>query len=281
MVRMASERGLQVRVLSRGEKKPEVQNLPGVEWFQGDVLDPASLDRAMEGVETVIHLVGIITEVGEATYERVHYEGTVHVVDAAKRAGIRRYLHMSALGTRPNAVSRYHQTKWKAEEYVRASGLDFTLFRPSIIYGEKDDFINRFAGIVRRAPVVPIIGTGKGKLQPIWVEDVGECYLQALEKEETIGETYELGGPDRYTLEEIIDLVMETLGKRRPKIHIPLPLMRINAFFLEKLLEEPPINRDQLIMLQEDNVCDPTRMRETFALRWLPLAEGIKGYLTP
>ena len=123
----------------------------------GNVLEAKSLEGALDGIDAVIHLVGIISEVGESTFENIHTRGTQNMVTAAQQAGVRRFVQMSALGTRPNAVSPYHQTKWAAEELVRRSGLEFTIFRPSLIYGRRDHFVNLFAKIIRFSPVVPVM----------------------------------------------------------------------------------------------------------------------------
>ena len=129
----------------------------------------------------------------------VNVEGTVNVLEAAKKAGVKRYLHMSALGTRPNARSRYHQTKWAAEEAVRKSGLAWTIFRPSMIYGPHDISINVLAKLLRRSPFVPIFGKGTARIQPISIENVAKCFVAAIKNDETIGKTYDLAGPEAFT----------------------------------------------------------------------------------
>ncbi len=265
IVDKARGKGLSIRCLVRSEAGVQsasggepLQKL-GVETALGDILQPDTLDEAMQGVSAVIHLVGIRVEVGEATFERIHLDGTKNVVDAAKKAGVRRYIQKSALGTRADSRSRYSQTKWKAEEYVRSSGLHHTIFRPSVIFGKKDGFINLFAKQIRFSPIVPIVA-GKTLFQPIWVEDVADGFLQALKKEETIGREYEMVGLDRISMAELIHWIIQAKKTWRLKIHLPFPFMRVNAFILEKILPSPPITRDQLINLEEDNVGDPTVM---------------------
>src|SRR5207249_9440606 len=147
-----------MRILDRSRDSARVQEVLAryrAEVHLGNVLDAASLDGALSGMEAGIHLVGIISEVGQSTFENVHTRGTQNMVAAAQRAGVRRFVQMSALGTRPKAASRYHQTKWAAEEAVRRSGLDFTIFRPSLIYGPQDQFVNLFARIIHRSPILP------------------------------------------------------------------------------------------------------------------------------
>src|SRR6266478_1960345 len=149
----------------------------GAELFHGNVLYAPSIEGAMQGAKAVIHLVGIIYEWKENTFERAHAQATKHVIDEVKKSGVKRFVHMSALGTRENARSRYHQTKWAGEEYVRKSGLAWTIFRPSFIYGPRDKGINTLAQVVRRLPFVPVLGSGNTKIQPISVENVAKAFV--------------------------------------------------------------------------------------------------------
>jgi NADH dehydrogenase len=250
----------------------------------GDILDPKSLPEAVAGIDAMIHLVGIISEVGGQTFENVHTRGTENLIRAAQQAGVKRFIHMSALGTRPNAVARYHQSKWKAEETVRQSGLDWTIFRPSIIYGPGDGFVNLFAKMIRRSPIVPIIGSGESKLQPIAVENVAKAFVGALKEARSVGQTYALAGPEVFTLNQIVDHISASLNRKRLKLHIPLPLARIQASLLEflfgKLLRKaPPLNRDQVLMLQEDNVGDGKPADALFSLQHGTFREGIERYV--
>ena len=265
VVRQLRAAGHTIRILARSAASARVREAAshwGAEVHSGDLLDSASLDGAVKGMEAVIHLVGIITEVGESNFENVHTRGTGKIVTAARQAEARRFLHMSALGTRPNAASRYHQTKWAAEELVRQSGLDFTVFRPSLIYGPQDQFINAFARIIRLSPVVPLLGNPRARFQPVPVAAVAAAFARSLGNPKSIGQTYDLCGPEALTLSEIVDRIQDVLGKRRLKLHVPRSLARCQAAFLEfvfpyLLRKAPPLNRDQLQMLQEDNVGNP------------------------
>ena len=276
------------RILARDPKSPRAQQLArsySAEVHSGDILDASSLPEALAGAEAVIHLVGIISEAGRQTFERVHTQGTENVVKAAQRARVNRFVHMSALGTRANAVSRYHQSKWAAEEIVRQSGSGWTIFRPSIVYGPGDGFVNLFAQMSRISPVLPVVGTGRSKFQPVRVEDVAACFVKALSEPRSVGQTYDVCGNEVFSLEEIIDLIMETTGRKRFKLHLPLWLTRIQAALMEfvfpRLLgKAPPLNRDQLLMLQEDNVGDPQPAMELFGLKPRSFREGIMVYLT-
>jgi uncharacterized protein YbjT (DUF2867 family) len=287
IVRQLHAAGHAARVLSRDTLSSQVRELVPAfttDVRSGDVLNATSLANVCNGMEAVIHLVGIISEVRDQTYENVHTRGTQNIVAAARKAGVKRFVHMSALGTRLNAVARYHQSKWAAEEMVRNSGLEWTIFRPSIIYGAGDGFVNLFANIARRSPVVPLIGGGKSKFQPVPVEAVAQCFVKSLTEPKSIGQTYDLCGNEVLTLEEIVSTILSVMGRKRHKLSLPFGLARIQATLLEfvysRLLgKPPPLNRDQLLMLQEDNVGNGQSAEELFALKIGPFAKGIAAYL--
>ena len=271
-----------VRCLVRHGSEGRLRGFGAIARIEGDVLTRRGLEEGMAGCDAVIHLVGIIREhrTANVTFERVHVEGTRNVLEAAKAAGVQRYLHMSALGTRPGAASRYHLTKWAAEEAVRASGSTWTIFRPSIIYGRGDGFVTLLASMVRRLPVVPVIGSGRQRLQPIAVEQVAAGFAAALARPVTIKQTYEVGGPDAVTMVELIDSIGRALGRRRVhKVHVPLGVMTPLARLLHPL-PGFPVTPDQLLMLGEDSVCDPRPFFEAFQLEPVPLATGLERMLS-
>lgn len=276
-----------LRVLARHPQSPQVQQLLAsaeAEVSAGNIHEPASLAAAMTGVEAVIHLVGIISEIGENTFESVHARGTENVVAAAQAAGVRRFLHMSALGTRPNAVSRYHRSKWAAEEAVRNSGLDYTIFRPSIIFGPEDSFVNLFARMSRWSPVLPVMGSGRSRFQPVAVETVAAAFVKCLGEPRPAGQVYELAGPETFSLLEILEVILEVTDRRRFILRLPLPLARAQATVMEcifpRFLGKPsPLNRDQLLMLQEDNVGVAGPAQELLGLPAMHFKQRIAEYL--
>lgn len=248
----------------------------GVELVHGNVLDEPALAGAFDGCKCVIHLVGVINEWRENTFARAHTQATRNVLAAATQAGVKRYLHMSALGTRAGAVSRYHQTKWAAEEAVRQSRLAWTIFRPSLIYGRGDRSLNVLARLVRRAPVIPVLGNGQAKIQPVAVELVAQSFVAAIKYDGMVGQTYDLCGPAAVTWNELYDLLLAVQGCRpKPKLHLPLALMRLPAAVLGKLLEYPPLNGEQLLMAQEDNVGDPAPVLRELGVTPEPFATGL------
>jgi len=229
----------------------------GVEQAEGDVTRLETFGGAAQGCDATINLVGIIREFPArgVTFEKLHVEATKNVVEAARRAGIRRHLQMSALGSRANATSRYHQSKWRAEEIVRASGLEWTIFRPSIVFGPRDDFINKLAGYIRSYPAVPVIGDGRYRLQPVSADDVARCFALALEKPETAGQAYELCGPDRISYNDLLDTIGRVIGKGHvPKIPNPLGIMKLIVPVMQRF-SFFPITMDQITMLTEENIC--------------------------
>ncbi|HEY7534880.1 MAG TPA: complex I NDUFA9 subunit family protein [Thermodesulfobacteriota bacterium] len=268
-----------LRCLERKPEGAEALKKQGVEIYKGDVTNKHSIDKSFfQGLSHVIHLVGIIKEVDTQTFERVHFQGARNVVDLAKEAGVKKFINMSALGTRPAAKSRYHSTKWKAEEYLMKSGLNYTIFRPSIIFGPDDEFINTFIRIIKLSLLVPVIKGGK--LQPIYVRDVSHCFVQALSNPKTDGKTFELGGNKQYTLEGIIKLIMKVLKVKRILIPIPGILMYPPTYIFQHVLRNPPLTLDQLIMLEENNVCDMKEVEDIFSFSPLPLEDGLKQYLS-
>jgi NADH dehydrogenase len=254
----------------------------GVELVEGDLTIPATFHVTLRRCDAAVNLVGIIREFPSrgVTFEELHVRATKNLVDAAVKGGIRRIIHMSAQGTRPDAASLYHRTKFYAEECVRASGLDWTIFRPSIIFGPGDDFVNRVAGLIRSLPAVPVIGDGAYQLQPISADDVARCFAMALEMPETTGKAYELCGPDRFTYNELLDAIGRAIG--RPtlrKLRIPLPLMKAIVPIFQRI-PSFPITMDQILMLLEGNICDG-KWRETFGFRPERFVDGIARFLKP
>ena len=252
----------------------------GIEQVEGDATDMQTFAGKVAGCDAVINLIGIIREFpGRGiSFEKLHVEATRTMLAATKQAGIRRYIQMSSLGTRPDAVSGYHQTKWRAEELVRESGLEWTIFRPSLIFGPGDAFVNMLAGQIRKLPVVPVIGDGAYRMQPISVNDVARCFSMALGMPETVGQTFELCGGDRMSFGEMLDVIGKVLGKKSvPKLHNPLGIMKLATALLERF-QFYPVTMDQIQMLLEENICDG-RWREAFRFEPEPFEPGISRYL--
>jgi NADH dehydrogenase len=261
-------------------KRP-VHQRPGLRSFSGGLFDAAAVDAAMDGCDAAIHLVGIIFEnpATGSTFDRIHTQGTRAVVEAAARKGVKRFLHMSALGTRPTAVSNYHKTKYAAERIVETSGLDWTIFRPALIHGPGGEFMDMEAHWARHsAPpflFMPYFGAGlsgcggAGKLQPVFVGDVARAFVDAVDKPQTIGEVYPLVGPDRFTWPEFHRACAKEITGKQPLV-MPMPVwvgLTLAAVLPSSLLG---FNRDQILMSQEDNIADPGKAAGEFG--WEPRA---------
>ena len=239
------------------EQKLASYQAKGVDVVRGDVTDLNSLDGKLAGCDAVINLVGIIRSypVKGITFEKMHYEGTANLVNAAQSQGVRRFLQMSSLGARPHGNTPYLQTKYHAEKCVRGSGLAYTIFRPSVIFGQGDSFVNLFANMLRRQQFVPVVGNGKYQLQPVSVENVSKGFINSLERSDTIGKSFDVGGPERLEFDAIIDAIGEALCVPPHKIHIPVFVMQIMAEMLD-WLPFFPVTNDQITMLLDGNVCD-------------------------
>jgi uncharacterized protein YbjT (DUF2867 family) len=273
LVQKLAEQGRPVRLIVRDVTAARQQTPDSVEVVAGDVTEPETLGPALAGVETVIHLVAIIRERGSVTFERVNYEGTVHIVDAAKAAGVRRYLQMSALGALPDPRFPYHDTKYRAEQYVKVSGLDWTIFRPSLIFGPGDQFFTTLAGLAKLPAPFVLPDGGTAKFQPVWLWDVVDAFIKALDDPATVGQTYELGGPEIMTYKEMVRILMDATGRHRPAFSLPAGLLKPAAFLMDKALPRPPVTPEQLKMLRLNNSSDhsataalidrpPKRLRE-------------------
>ncbi len=283
VLRQCAAAGHTVRALVRPGSEGKLPVLAGVEIHHGDATDIDTLGKGLRGCDAVIHLVGIIREFPSKgiTFERLHVFATDNVVAAARDQKVRRYLQMSANGTRKNAVSPYHRTKWRAEEGVRSSGLDWTIFRPSLIFGPGDGFVSLLAELIRKLPMVPVIGDGKYRMSPVAVADVAAGFVRALERPETTDHIYHCCGPADFSYDELLDQVGAALGKSAViKLHHPLFLMK-PAIALLQSIPQFPITGDQLTMLLEGNVCDAQPWAAAFDLHPQPFAEAIRAYLKP
>jgi uncharacterized protein YbjT (DUF2867 family) len=269
--------GKEVRALVRRPERAQTLEAWGCEPVQGDMTDAASLRRAAEGCDTVVHLVAILAG-RTADFERVMEQGTRDLVAAAQEGGARRFVLMSALGTDADTkdLVPYYHAKWEMEQTVKESGLDHVIFRPSFVFGRGGGALQIFLRQVRWSPVTPIVGPGTSRLQPIWVEDVAAYFERGAEIPEAVNRTFEVGGPDVVTWNEFYGKLRRALGKRRATVHLPFGLVRVGAVVAERL-PGAPITRDQLKMLEHgDNVVSSNEAVETFGLPLVPLDDQIR-----
>ncbi len=254
IVRQAVAQGHEVTVACRHPQRSRDLLVEGVHLRRVDVVDGRGLDEAVAGADTVIYLVGLLFEKGRYTFEAAHVHGVEHVLEACKRAGVKQYLHMSALGAGQIPASKYARTKGEAEGVVRRCPMQWTIFRPSIIYGAGDNFFNQFKAMTRSLPVLPVI-SGDTRFQPVWVEDVARAFVQGIGNRHVAGKTFELGGPKSYTFRELLEMLLAELGRRRILLPVPGPIARLMAMFMQ-FLPKPPLTPDQLILLRHDNVVE-------------------------
>lgn len=279
-------RGHTVRALVRSAE-PALAEREGVETVRGDVLDPASLRPAVDGVDAVVHLVGIIDEAPSrgVTFRRVHVDGTRYVVAAARAAGVGRFVHMSANGARPDGVSAYQTTKWEAEEIVRGAGFEHhVVFRPSTLFGdpgpENPEFAKRlWETLVKPFPVLPVFGDGRYELQPVHVRACAEALAQAVDRDASGGVAYCVAGRERVPYREVLRRIARGGGvEPKPTAPVPVPVARLGVNTLGRagLL---PISPAQFEMLVEGNTCDPSRFFADFGVESPPFTAESLAYL--
>lgn len=278
-------RGCRVSALAR---RGNVLRSDCVRVTRGNVFDSTVLNEAVAGCDAAIHLIGIIMERPRAglTFERMHVEATRAVIEAAKRAGIRRFIHMSALGARPDAPAAYHRTKFAAEQLVRESGLDWTIFRPSLIHGPGGFMAMEAGWAGHKSPpffAMPYFGRGllglggSGIIQPIFVGDVARAFVEAMDNPRSVKKQYELAGPDRFTWPQFHRAATRLLVGRE-RLTFPMPVWAAKLYAAMGIAPLLGFNRDQVIMSQEDNTAETTPFEADFGWKPRTLADTVPQY---
>lgn len=256
VVKRLADRDAIVRIAVRDPVAAESLRTQGplgqVVTLRASVTREDDIARAVDGADWVVNLVGILFERRPGDFARIHAEGAGRIARAAAAAGVRRFVHVSAIGADAASESLYARSKGEGEAAVRAAFPSATILRPSVVFGREDGFFNRFAGLVRQLPFTPVVA-GATRFQPVFVGDVADAIMAALQRDDAQGGTYELGGPRVMSMREVMAYVQEVTRHRRPMIDMPMGLMRLQARFAE-MLPTPPITRDQLILLGRDNV---------------------------
>ena len=262
VVRELTKRGWRVRAAVRRPHLAEhlqVFGVPGqVHLFQANLRYPASVEEALRGADAAVNLVGILAETGTQTFDAVQAGGAANVARAVREAGIERLVHVSAIGADENAASDYARTKGEAERAIRDAVPGAVILRPSIVFGPQDDFFNRFGAMSRIAPALPLIGGGKTRFQPVYVDDVADAVCAALEEPAHAGKTFELGGPEVMSFKELMQLLLRIVDRRRALVPLPFGiagLMGRGGDLAAKLpFVQAPITGDQVELLKTDNV---------------------------
>jgi len=280
VVHALRERDKPVRALVRTPSGRSATTLAawGAELVQGDMTDRDSLRRAVDGAEVVVHLVAI-RQGPEEQFRQIMEQGTRELVAAAQEAGVRRFVLMSALGTSEETkdLVPYYHAKWEQEQTLRTSGLEHVIFRPSFVFARDGGILPTFRKLAKLTPVTPIIGSGQQRIQPIWIDDVGAYFAQSVDVPEAANRIFELGGPDVVSWNEFWQRLKSVLGQRRPSIHVPTRVMRVNALLTERLPGNVPLTRDLLKMLEHgDNVVSNDDAVRTFKLPLVPLDEQLR-----
>ncbi len=269
-------RELPVRVLARHPERAASLEALGVEVVRGDLTEPAGLAAAVDGCSHVVSLVAILKGSRE-DFQRVMIDGTAALISAAREAGVSRFVQMSALGTTEQTkdLVPYYGAKWEIEQAVAASGLEHVIVRPSFVFG-RGGALPTFVRQVRLSPLVTVIGPGTQRIQPIWLEDVAQFFATAVDDPRAAGRTWELGGPDVVTWNELYLTIARVLGKRRRLLHVPFSVARTGARLTE-WAPGAPLTADQVTMIEAgDNVCSSSDATDTFDLKLVPLEEQLR-----
>lgn len=257
IVRELAKRGARVNAVCRDAEHAKFLKPMGVVGqvtpIRADVTDAAAIARVVQGPSAVINLIGILHASGKNTFEAVQATAPGLIAKAAKEAGVEKMVHVSAIGADASSASTYAKTKAQGEQAVRAAFPEATILRPSIVFGPNDSFFNRFAGMALISPFLPLIGGGRTKFQPVYVDDVADAAMAALERPEAAGQVYELGGPSVLTFEELMRMTLKQIKRKRALISVPFWAAKLQATFME-LLPSPPLTRDQVELLKTDNV---------------------------
>jgi NADH dehydrogenase len=258
LVRRLAARELRIRVVSRnwrvhGRVLQPMGDVGQIVGGPADLSSEAALAQLLAGSDAVINLIGILYESRRQTFAEVHGELPGRIARAALAAGIPRMVQISAIGADPNARSAYARSKAQGEQAVRTALRAATILRPSIVVGPEDGFFNRFAAMARLLPALPLIGGGRTRFQPVWVGDVADAIVAALEREDARGATFELGGPKVYSFAELMRYMLKVVGRRRLLLPLSFEVATLQARVME-LLPAPPLTRDQVELLKTDNV---------------------------
>jgi NADH dehydrogenase len=278
VVRALREADRPVRCLVRNRGKAGQLEALGCELVEGDMTDAASLRRAVDGVDTVVHLVAI-RQGSEEKFKRIMTQGTQDLIAAAKEAGVARFVLMSALGVSEESrdLVPYYGAKWEMERAVEGAGIPHVIFRPSFVFERDGGILPTFSKLARLTPVTPIIGSGEQRIQPIWAGDVAAYFDGAIDLEAATNRTFELGGPDIVSWNEFWARLKRVRGIRRPSVHVPVGLMKVNAVITERLPGNIPLTRDLLKMLEHGhNIVTNDDAVQTFQLPLVPLDEQLR-----
>ena len=275
LVNKLLESNQDISILSHSNKQKKFMS-GAVKVYNGSIENSESLHEFCQHVDIIYHLVGIIAETRTKTFEKTVVQGTQNLVSVAQKFDIKKIVYLSALGTAESAVSKYHQTKFKAEFAIMNSGIPYVILRPSVIYGEGDGFISLLQKMITYSPFTPVIGSGKFELQPIYIDDLISMMVHIKHVE---NEIISIGGPEKLEYLEILHILKKHLGKKRLNLFLPSMLMKLVATVLEKIIKPAPITKDQILMMEAGSTCDITKMKQIFSIDPIPFENGLQKYL--
>lgn len=266
--------GHSVRVYSRRATQAHVS--PGIKHFDGDIRDVNALVAALSGVDAVVHLVGILRETGRTqTFGGIFLEGTQAVIQAARQAGVRRFIHVTGIGADPDSPDAFERTRGLAERETRESGLDWVILRPSVIFGVRGSMFDRMARSLKSTWPFAVVPLQDGLYQPIWRDDAALCVAAALRDETLLEGTYELGGPDAWTYRELVELAQRQLRLKRVMLPLPSPLLLAGAGLPRLVGKRAMVTTSELRQLTRDNRTDPSVIRQTFGIEPTSLLDKV------
>ncbi|WP_068085218.1 complex I NDUFA9 subunit family protein [Polycladidibacter stylochi] len=284
VVRALAKRGARIRVaVRRPDLATHLQPLGAagqIMPIQANLRYRDSIARALEGADAVVNLVGILSESGKQTFEDVQAKALKALSEEVKAKGIERFVHISAIGADGQSSSQYARTKAAGEEFIQENTPNAIILRPSIIFGPDDSFFNRFGSMAKISPVLPLVGGGKTKFQPVFVGDVAAATIKALNGEAKAGTIYELGGPRALSFRECLELLLKIIGRRRKLLGVSFSMARLQARFLQ-LLPNPLLTVDQVKLLQKDNVVSDNARSEGRTLEGLGITAHTMEAILP
>ena len=264
----------EVRCLVHAPGRERVFSPRSVDVRYGSVTDPQAVTTALEGVDAVVHLAAMFRRQRGTTYDQINRQGVANVVAAAKQARVNHFVQVSAIGASNNTKYPYLHSKWQGEQEVVHSGLSYTILQSSVMFGEGDEFLNVIAAMIRVSPLVPVVGSGRNRLQPVAAEDMAHCVALAVDRSDLKGRTVEVGGPQQLTYNEVVGAVAGTMGRRALRLHLPVWLLYMAAKGMQ-LMPRPPVTTDQLRLLPVRNVVEADAVEKSFGFTPRPLEGNI------
>jgi uncharacterized protein YbjT (DUF2867 family) len=285
VVRELARRGQRVAVMSHRPERTRTR-FAGlqVEIRAGDARDAGSLRQAVNGMDTIISAMQFPNFPVENpkqgfTFDEIDARGNERLVAAAKDAGARTYVYLSGAGAAQDANQHWFRAKWQAEQAIIGSGLRYSIFRPSWVYGPGDKSLNRFVGFAKTLPFVPVIGDGKQRMQPVFIDDVARAVADSLTADAAADQIFEIGGPDVMTMDQVLQIMLQVMGKKRPLLHAPVFLPKLAASAMAPLPNKP-LSPDAVEFIVNDALADNSNLQRVFDIRLTPLREGLATYLT-